>query len=236
MEEGNKNASEICVRLGKGMALFADTCFGGVSMSLAKDGEVLACEHSEGQAMESVFSLARSVLEKCGAEISQISAFALCAGVGGVLGIRTLSAALSTLAALNEGAEIFTWRMFDAAALKAREICGGDDFYIVAPSRKNFLNVAWTADGSLRSEEIETLEFARRFSGDKRRCFFIQQRAADGGRPEFLADAENLKVETDEIFRWAMAGALALEPCGMPPDALLLSKREYAKWNSQART
>ncbi len=234
------SSEEILEKISPGQirsALLADTCFGRVSVGLVSGGKFAGELSAEGGAMENFFPLLSELSEKSSVRLSSIEAFGLCDGVGSVLGIRVSSAALSTMALACGGRKtLFTWNLFDAARANADELCkSGGDYAVAAPSRKNFINAIWREGGVRGEAELECGAFAERFSAGKARLFYINQRPVSDGRLSFLETAETMRLSLEDVWKYACEGLVEMRRRSIPPDALLLSKREYVKWNSQAR-
>ena len=217
-----------------GNVLLVDTCFGKVSVGMVSEGKFLGELSSKEGAMESLFELISAISEKFSIPLEAVDGFGLCDGVGSVLGIRVASAALSTMAMVsNRERPVFSWQLFDAAAAYASSVC--NDYVVGVPSRKGYVNALW-AKGTERGEsELDFESFAQKFSGKDLRKFYINQRPMSGGGMSFVSEAENMDLSLESIWTYVLSGKISLYRRRVPPDAALLSKREYVKWNSQAR-
>ena len=219
-----------------GNILLVDTCFGTVSAGLVKDGAFVGEITHDGGAIENLFPLITALENKLSFKTASLTACGLCVGVGSVLGIRTASAALSTIAfACEKPKSLFSWNLFDAAAARARKLCAAADFLIVAPSRKNFVNAAWRIDAVSEVSEMPIEDFCAKFSQLPIATFYIAQKPIADDRLNFLKNAGTMRLSLREIWDFALDGTLNLQLRPIPPDATLLSKREYVKWNFQAR-
>ncbi len=216
-------------------SILLDTCSNCVSAAFANEGEILHQESLQGFALENIFNLLLKLKKESGFEFAEIKAFALCAGVGGVLGVRTASAALSTLAYSNNLSGIYTWSLMETAADKTKKTCGKNDFYIVIPSRKNFLNMVLIENSNQTNFEISYEEFLEKFENSKHRKFFIKQREILDDRLKFINSFENPMLSLRDVFYAAKNSEINFTFSATPPDAISIKKQEYVKWNSQAR-
>lgn len=88
-----------------------------------------------------------------------MEAFLLCEGPGSMLGTRSASAFIASVAALTK-AKIYTWDAMRAAAFAfAGANPGIAEFSIIAPSRKGFANLLNFSNGEIEFErEVEIAE------------------------------------------------------------------------------
>ena len=203
-----------------GRILIADATSEELKMALVENGRI-AKTINAGRAMEHFFE----ALGECtGGDFSGISAFVLCTGTGSVLGTRTASVSLSTIAQFT-GAQIFQFNCMEVGALYLSEKIDGK-FTLLTQSRKGYANIL-NYDGEIKLlkeitvDQIDSTAFPRRL--------VLRQRAK----------ADLAKFETFELDALQMAQTLLKNPklaaqCSQPPDAKPLTEREYVKWKAQA--
>jgi len=219
----------------KGPTLLADACAGAVSSGLLEDGRLVSQIDVEIGVSEGVLRALPALFEAAKLPPASLKCCALCRGVGSVLGVRMVSAALSTLAfASKPPLPLFSWTLFDAALLKGKELCAGA-FALAVSSRKNYVNAAWFDGANDFAQELTYADFAAKFKDSAFKIFYIEQKKLDAAELDFLTCAPRLKINLKDVAAYALREGF-LSPAALPPDALLLSKREYVKWNSQART
>ena len=210
----------------------ADASGERVKMALMSGGAVVAEISRDKMAME-IF--AESLSELCGGEPGKVEAFALCIGPGSMLSTRVGSCILSTISALTN-AELFSWDCMQAAAyalygglagnLNARE---KDEFRILAPSRKGFVNVLDFKGGEVALQEEVEIGLAQECGG---LAFLLDQRATVDDR---LKGLQSLDLTAKAAALTLLSKPLLAQECKAVPEPKSLSNREYVKWKAQAR-
>ncbi len=214
----------------EGLVMLADASGDSPFVCIAKDGKVL-CEIVEiGGTLENIFDMIRRALASCGAEISDFKAFCFCRGTGSILSIRILSAAFASFRAMNPNAVCVTWNLLDVYAeiLRMEE---GETFSIVCPSRKQYANAISRADGLISKAEI----LSEKISNLPKPIMHIRQKKITDKNFEGLSEIYFSPTKIFEFLKLKTRFAYLLE-AGEIADALVLAKREYVKWNSQAHS
>ena len=206
--------------------MLADATGENVKVAAAKGGEFTGEIQTGAQAMESFPEAAAQICP----DLAAVEAFLLCEGPGSMLGTRSASAFIASVAALTK-AKIYTLDSMRAAAFAfAGANPGIAEFSIIAPSRKGFANLLNFSNGEIEFErEVEIAELGVLAHSGKR--LLRQRKNVDAA----LAGMETVEFSLKEIFETAKARPELLEPRETPPDAKSLSKREYVKWKAQAR-
>ena len=204
----------------------ADASGERVKMALLSSGAVVAEISRVKMAME-IF--AESLSELCGGELGKVEAFALCIGPGSMLSTRVGSCILSTISALTN-AELFSWDCMQTAAfagsLNASE---KEEFKILAPSRKGFVNVLDFKGGEVALQEEVEIESAQDCGG---LAFLLDQRSKVDDR---LQGIKRLDLTAKAAAMTLLSEPLLARKCKAVPEPKSLSNREYVKWKAQAR-
>ncbi len=205
-----------------GRILIADATSEELKMALVENGRI-AKTINAGRAMEHFFE----ALGECtGGDFAGISAFVLCTGTGSVLGTRTASVSLSTIAQFT-GAQIFQFNCMEVGALYLSEKIDGK-FTLLTQSRKGYANIL-NYDGGIKLLKEITVDQIDSTAHPRR--LVLRQRAK--------ADPALAKFETFELDALQTAQTLLKNPklaaqCSQSPDAKPLTEREYVKWKAQA--
>jgi len=189
------------------------------------NGDKILCNISEkGMVLENFFPAIKRALAYSQTDIADIENFYICQGTGSILGIRCASVALNTFKALGKG-KVFYYGLFDVLQKLIEKTCD-KDFYIACPSRKNFLNVCEVKKNETsKNFEIET----KLFEPKDIKVFYIQQRENSA-----IENFKNFEYDIKNIFEILEENKSLLNEYDISQDALLLTKKEYVKWNSQA--
>lgn len=215
--------------LNSGLVMLADASGENLSAAVFKDGRLVSKRSACGGALENLFSLIEKACADASIKIAEIRAFGFCRGVGSVLGARASSAALAVFREVNAGSICFAWSSLETYAAILKKTAG--EFSVVAPSRKGFANALSFAGGETKISEIPSAEIQYLPSP---RYLISQRKVAD-------KNFEGLEItyfDCAEIFKALQEnpGLVQAAAGGEIFDAKILSKREYAKWNSAARS
>lgn len=210
----------------------ADASGERVKMALLSSGAVVAEISRDKMAME-IF--AESLSELCGGELGKVEAFALCTGPGSMLSTRVGSCILSTISALTN-AELFSWDCMQTAAFALYKGFAGslnasekEEFKILAPSRKGFVNVLDFKGGEVALQEEAEIESAQDWGG---LAFLLDQRSKVDDR---LQGIKRLDLTAKAAAMTLLSEPLLARKCKAVPEPKSLSNREYVKWKAQAR-
>ncbi len=204
--------------------LIADTSSYTIRAAIYKDKALVAKVERQATPLENFFPILNELFAAAKIAPKDISQYWFCEGTGSVLGIRSASVSFCTMAFLNN-AKIKTFRLFETLYALAKSRNVKEPFTLYCGSRKGCYNIC--ANGGT-PKEIAAADFESEKLGD---CYFIKQRNA-----ESIAENTNeFEYDIDDLFETLeKAPGLLTEQNSNIPDALLLSKREFAKWNSQA--
>lgn len=209
-----------------GAVLMADAS--GARISVLAAGAGGACGMcAEGGVLENMFALISKAADAAGFSARSARAFGFCSGPGSILGIRASAAAMATFREAAPGSALFSWGLFDAySELLLRS--GKSGFSLVCPSRRGYANVLEWGGGPAR--EIPSSGVASLCG----RPLLIRQRSV--ADPAFAGLGE-VFFGCGEVFELLKSRPGLARVCGVSeiPDASVLAKREYVKWNSQPR-
>ena len=204
--------------------LVADTSSYTIRAAIFKDNALVAKVEKQATPLENFFPILKELFDSAKICPKDVSQYWFCGGTGSVLGIRSASVSFCTMAFLNN-AKIKTFKLFETLYALAKSKGIKEPFTLYCGSRKGCYNIC--ANGNAPKESA-----AADFEGEKiGDCYFIKQRNAESiaeNSKEFNYNITNLFETLDKN------PALLTEQSLNIPDALLLSKREFAKWNSQA--
>ncbi|MFI3291289.1 MAG: hypothetical protein R3Y46_05340 [Opitutales bacterium] len=209
------------------LRLIADSISDCIKIGIYKGNEKLFSVEKQGMALENFFDLLSEACSKANVEIGEIQELIFCEGTGSVLGIRCASVSFFSIANLS-GAKVFTYNIFDIA----RYLCfkkNVEKAQIICDSKKGFYNLL-ELDSSKNTNPLElSYEDFEKIKGEN--IFYLKQRAKQVVKEEFT----ELSYTIDDIFdainsneKTFLVEAIEVK------DALLLSKREFVKWNLQA--
>ncbi len=198
--------------------------------AIIRGGEFSGEISSGLQAIESFAQTLEGACKSAGVEAGEISEFFLCVGPGSILGTRTASAAVSTIAAVNEAA-IHVWDSLETAAYVLSSRGAKAPFAVFAPSRKGFVNCA-LFDGEKMLWERE-LEASDAGSAGKiaDNAYLLDQRKTS---EPMLEGMEKIELPLSEIWEAINKNPKLCAPADFPPNAKSLSERTYAKWKAPA--
>jgi len=203
--------------------LIVDTTSENLKIAIFNNSKILCNFSEKGMVLENFFPAIRRALTYAKCHIADINNFYICQGTGSILGIRCASVALNTFKALGK-AKVFYYGLFDVLE-KFIELFYEKDFFIICPSRKNFFNVCHVEKGKdATCFEIET----KLFEAKNKKVFYLKQR--ENAESEF----ENFEYDIKDIFEILEKNKSFLNEYEISQDALVLTKKEYVKWNSQA--
>lgn len=188
-------------------------------------GAVLRSADSQERAMEAFFGSLAEICPDADA-LANVNAVALCTGTGSILGTRTASVGLCTIAKFT-GAEIFEWNCMEVAA-RALADAGRDGFSLFTPSRKGYANILVFESGVSLLREIELAEIEAVARGDR---ILLKQREKND--PAF-SDFEIFELDDATAAATLAKHAPLAHHCTSTPDAKSLTEREYVKWKAQA--
>ena len=189
------------------------------------NGKVLRSADSAERAMEAFFDSLAKICPNADA-LAKVKAVALCTGTGSILGTRTASVGLCTIAKFTR-AEIFEWNCMEVAA-HALADSGANGFSLFTPSRKGYANILVFESGVSLLREI-TLEEIDAVARGKR----ILLRQREKIDPAF-ADFEIFELDDATAAATLAKHAPLARRCTSTPDAKSLTEREYVKWKAQA--
>ncbi len=194
-----------------------------LKMALFEDGVMQKQAQTKGQTMETLF---QNLSEVAGENINKIEAFFVCTGTGSILGTRTATVALSTIAKIS-GTKIFEWNCMQVAA-RAIANKGENKFSLFTPSRKNFANLLNFDKEEKCLQEIAIEEIAQ-MAFEKKISLFQRKNV-----PAPISEFESFDLDEQTAFDVLRANPEQLQECFETPDAKTLTKREYVKWKAQA--
>ncbi len=194
-----------------------------LKIALFENGIARAFATTRGQTMETLF---QNLSEVAGDEINEIEAFLVCTGTGSILGTRTATVAISTIAKFS-GAKIFEWNCMQVAA-RAIADKGEDKFSLFTPSRKGFANLLNFDKEEKFLKEI-TIDKISEIAFDKKISLFQRTNT-----PAPIAEFERFDLDEQTAFETLKRHPELLSECLETPDAKSLTKREYVKWKAQA--
>ncbi|MBO7521045.1 MAG: hypothetical protein J6T16_02265 [Opitutales bacterium] len=210
--------------------LFADTTADTISVCVMRDAKPKVSLSAQGGALENVFFLINKALQEANLRAENLDAAGFCQGVGSILGIRAISAALATFRAANPRLQIFVWDLLKVYAQMLSNK-GENDFAILCPSRKNFANFCQMKSGEFSAKEIPTSEIP----AIDLPIFFINQRKLPDKNFEAL---QKIYFDAHQVAQFLTSNPQCAQVCAGAEiaDAATLAKREYAKWNSAAHS
>ncbi|MBR4597993.1 MAG: hypothetical protein IKO42_06345 [Opitutales bacterium] len=210
--------------------LFADTTADTISVCIMQEAKQKVLLSAQGGALENVFFLINKALQEANLGAENLDAAGFCRGVGSILGIRAVSAALATFRAANPKLQIFVWDLLEVYAQMLLKR-GEKDFAIICPSRKNFANACFANGGEFSAKEIPTSEIP----AITLPIFFVSQRKLPDKNFENLPQ---LSFDAGQIAQFLTLNPQHAQVCAASeiPEAATLAKREYAKWNSAAHS
>ena len=138
--------------------LFADTTADTISVCVMRDAKPKVSLSAQGGALENVFFLINKALQEANLRAENLDAAGFCQGVGSILGIRAISAALATFRAANPRLQIFVWDLLKVYAQMLSNK-GEKDFAILCPSRKNFANLCKMKSGEFSAKKFRHRKF-----------------------------------------------------------------------------
>ncbi len=202
--------------------IIADASSESVKIALTKNNEIVCELTTDAPALES-FSQAMNDICK---DFSEIGNYAICTGPGSMLGERFASVFISTLARINN-AKIFEWDAMKVAAYSIFDSKKIENFLLLAPSRKDWVNILKMSNGKIEFErEIEISNIPE----DDLKILLHQRKNPPAG----LSDIAEFSPTPTTIFNTLKLHPELLGECDLPPDAKSLTKREYVKWKAQA--
>ncbi len=208
------------------LRLVADSISDCIRMGIYKGDSKLFSVEKKGMALENFFGILSEVCTGANVKLADIKEFIFCEGTGSVLGIRTASVCFFSIAYITK-AKVFSYKIFDIARYISLKQ-GLAPCQIICDSKKGFYNILDLSNGTeSQAQEISYEEFE---SIKKPHIHYIKQRQKQILKEGF----EEITYNIDDIFEAISSNTSYLEELSEVKDALLLSKREFVKWNSQA--
>ena len=204
--------------------IIVDATSAKLKVALCENGKISEFAQVNGQAMECFFQALEQVCKKY--KPIEIEAFALCTGTGSILGTRSASVAIATIANFSN-AKIFEYNCMEVAAYAIANT-NQYNFSLFTPSRKGYVNILNFEEKIKLLKEIKIDEISE-FSLEKKIVLWQRDKidVAISEFPTFYLDEKS----TLEVL---VQNPHLASICEDTPDAKPLTEREYVKWKAQA--